>query len=111
MTFDLDQEERDLINRADELNREEIWALLEKKRYEDLHKKSVQLRGNIIGAARCPKCTLEPPCKHYESHEMLVRDSIAFMQSAEFKAVIPPNKREHLITSLRRTAANHLSSR
>lgn len=115
MTFELDQEERDLISRADEISREEIWQMLETKRYEDLYKRSLILSGNMLAQARCPKCTLQPPCKHYKSVAEIVKDAGSYMNSADFKQAIPPTKRENLMIALKRTAnatetAGHIST-
>jgi len=41
LNFDLDAEERAIIAKADVLTREEIWTLLEKKRFEDLKNRAV----------------------------------------------------------------------
>lgn len=101
LNFDLDQEEREIIARADDLSREEIWELLEKKRFEELRKRSIMLRGTMIGQARCPKCTLQPPCKHYESPDQIMKDAPDIFQEPEVKLVIPPHKRENLLYSLR----------
>ena len=65
LNFDLDAEERAIIAKSDVLTREEIWQLLEKKRFEDLRNRAVLLSGNMLSKARCPVCTLAPPCKHY----------------------------------------------
>jgi hypothetical protein len=67
LNFDLDPEERAIIAKADTLTREEIWQLLEKKRFEELKFKAIQLSGAMLTKARCPVCTLLPPCKHYDS--------------------------------------------
>lgn len=101
LNFDLDQEEREIIAKADDLTREEIWELLEKKRFEELRKRSIMLRGTMIGQARCPKCTLQPPCKHYESADLILKDAPDIFLEPEVKQVIPPHKRENLLYSLR----------
>lgn len=43
---------------------------------------------------RCPKCTLLPPCKHYESSDNLVKDSLKFLESDNFKDHLSPTKRK-----------------
>ena len=30
------------------------------------------MKGNLANNGRCPKCTLKPPCKHYESIEQMM---------------------------------------
>jgi len=34
--------------------------------------KTASMKGNLANNGRCPKCTLKPPCKHYESVEQLM---------------------------------------
>lgn len=29
------------------------------------------MKGSLVSSGRCPKCTLKPPCKHYEKVEDL----------------------------------------
>lgn len=29
------------------------------------------MKGSLVNNGRCPKCTLKPPCKHYEKIEDL----------------------------------------
>ena len=41
LNFDLDPEERAIIAKADTLSREEIWQLLEKKRFEELKVRAI----------------------------------------------------------------------
>ena len=65
--YALDNEEREIIAKGKDLSKQEIWALLEKKRFAELKKASVNLQGKLLINSRCPKCTLIPPCKHYSS--------------------------------------------
>lgn len=65
--YALDAEERDIIAKGQNLSKQEIWALLEKKRFGELKRASVNLQGQLLTRARCPKCTLVPPCAHYRS--------------------------------------------
>jgi hypothetical protein len=58
LNFDLDPEERAIIAKADTLTREEIWDLLEQKRFNDLKKKAVHLSSDMLAKQRCPLCTL-----------------------------------------------------
>jgi len=30
------------------------------------------MKGTLANKGRCPKCTLKPPCKHYDSMEALI---------------------------------------
>jgi hypothetical protein len=41
----LDAEERAIIAKADELTREDVWELLDKKRFADLRKRATILSG------------------------------------------------------------------
>ena len=41
INFDLDEEERALLNKKDIVTREELWEILERKRFEDLEKKTI----------------------------------------------------------------------
>jgi hypothetical protein len=43
MNFDLDQDERHMINKADNLTSEELWEILEQKRYNDFKNKAIAL--------------------------------------------------------------------
>ena len=63
----LDKDERELVKKGDEVTKEEMWELLENKRFEKLKDSAINLQGDLIFNQRCPKCTLIPPCKHYES--------------------------------------------
>lgn len=53
------------------MTRDELWQLLEDKRFQDLEQKKFRLSGQMVALNRCPKCTLAPPCNHYESTVML----------------------------------------
>lgn len=46
---------------------------------------------------RCPKCTLMPPCSHYESSEKVAAEAARIISSPKFKEVISPSKRNNLI--------------
>ena len=63
----LDKDERELIKKGEEVTKQEMWDLLENKRFEKLKSSAVNLQGDMIFNKRCPKCTLVPPCKHFES--------------------------------------------
>jgi hypothetical protein len=102
INFKLDLEEREIISNSEELSRDQIWNLLEKKIHEELAKRTIIFQGNMISRARCPKCTLLPPCKHYSSSEAILKDASDIFNGSEFKKVIPPNKRESLILMLKK---------
>lgn len=46
--FNLDAEERAIIAKADELTREDVWELLDKKRFADLRKRATILSGQML---------------------------------------------------------------
>lgn len=61
----LDKEERELVKKGDDVTKEEMWELLENKRFEKLKDSAINLQGDLLFNNRCPKCTLFPPCKHF----------------------------------------------
>lgn len=61
--------------KVDELTREQMWQLLEEKRFVDLGRNGMLLQGSLVSQARCPKCTLNPPCKHYARPEELLGEA------------------------------------
>lgn len=63
----LDKEERELLRLGQNVTQEQMWHLLENKRFQQLQESAVNLQGDLLYNKRCPKCTLMPPCKHYES--------------------------------------------
>jgi len=58
----------------------------------------------MLSKARCHKCTLMPPCKHYESVDQLVKDAPSVVREPEFKKIISPHKRDNLILMLKKQA-------
>ena len=38
----------------------------------EIKTKAATMKGTLAKGGRCPKCTLKPPCKHYDSMEALV---------------------------------------
>ncbi|CDW89160.1 UNKNOWN [Stylonychia lemnae] len=97
----LDREERDLINQAANLSKEEIWERLEQKRFNQLKKAAVNLQGDMIFNQRCPKCTLQPPCKHYQSSEQIIQEGTHLIQQQQFRQHLSPKKREVILKTLR----------
>lgn len=71
----LDHEEKLIISKADTMTKDEVWHALEMKRYNDLKRTGVQLSGEMMAKARCPKCTLQPPCKHYNTADEIVQSA------------------------------------
>ena len=95
--YGLDADERELIARGQGLDKEEIWELLEKKRFQELKNAAIHLQGELLVHHRCPKCTLLPPCAHYESPEKVGQDAPKYVQSEAFKLALSPSKRNNLI--------------
>jgi len=81
----LDKDERELVKKGDDVTKEEMWDLLEEKRFKTLKQEAVNLQGDLIYNKRCPKCTLIPPCKHYVSQEEMVEEANKFMNNTNFK--------------------------
>lgn len=88
----LDKDERELVKKGDDVTKEEMWELLENKRFQTLKQQAVNLQGDLIYNKRCPKCTLMPPCKHYGSQEEIVNEANKFMNNTNFKQYISPKK-------------------
>ena len=38
---------------------------------QELKNAALGMKGSLVNNGRCPKCTLKPPCKHYERIEDL----------------------------------------
>jgi hypothetical protein len=56
----------------------------------------------MLGKARCPLCTLTPPCKHYQSSDEIVSDAFKVINQPQYKEAISPKNRENLLQSLKR---------
>lgn len=53
------------------------------------------MKGSLVNNGRCPKCTLKPPCKHYEKADDLpnveeVQPSLLKKISNSAQGSIPP---------------------
>ena len=88
ITFDLDEEERAMLNKVDSVTREEIWELLEQKRHEELDKRTKQMQGLAMASGRCPVCTLQPPCRHFKESRQIVKEAETVLYTEEFKKAI-----------------------
>jgi hypothetical protein len=62
INFTLDADEKELIKKGADMDKEQIWAILEKKRFQELQHAAISLTGDLLVQQRCPKCTLMPPC-------------------------------------------------
>jgi hypothetical protein len=40
----------------------------------ELKNAALGMKGSLVQNGRCPKCTLKPPCKHFESPEDIPKD-------------------------------------
>jgi hypothetical protein len=49
------------------LDIEEIDRRLRVERHDTRKKAACNMKADLIRGDRCPKCTLKPPCKHYEN--------------------------------------------
>ena len=49
----------------------QIAEKLESQRLSELKLAAFGMKGSLVSNGRCPKCTLKPPCKHYQSSEEL----------------------------------------
>ena len=45
--------------------------LYEHQKINEIKYKAASMKGTLALNGRCPKCTLKPPCKHFESIEQL----------------------------------------
>ena len=50
---------------------QQIAEKLEQQRINELKNAALGMKGSLVNNGRCPKCTLKPPCKHYEKSEDL----------------------------------------
>ncbi len=55
----------------------------------------------LLMQSRCPKCTLLPPCKHYEKIEDMIADAAHFVAKPMFRENLSPKKREIIYRTLR----------
>ena len=44
---------------------------MEHQRINELKNAALGMKGTLVSSGRCPKCTLKPPCKHFEKMEDL----------------------------------------
>jgi hypothetical protein len=43
----------------------------ESSKINELTNGSLSIKGNLVHKGRCPKCTLKPPCKHFQTVDEL----------------------------------------
>ena len=84
------------------LSKQEIWEQLELKRFNELRKAAINLQGELLVQRRCPKCTLVPPCQHYQSSDKIVSDAQRLLMSSPvFKESISPSKRSNILKMMK----------
>jgi hypothetical protein len=88
----LDKDERELVKKGDEVTKEEMWELLETKRFDKLKESAVNLQGDMIFNERCPKCTLMPPCNHFKTAEEILAEAGKLVHTGSFKKHMSPKK-------------------
>lgn len=91
-----------------------MFHLLENKRFKELKGSAIKLQGDLLYNRRCPKCTLIPPCKHYESPDDILADARNFITSDNFKSHLSPKKRQSLMRAVKdptfnQTQMTHMS--
>ena len=106
LTFGLDQDEREMIKKGNKVSKHDICELLERKRFKELNKAAVQLQGELLVLRRCPKCTLVPPCSHYESPDHIINEAPKIMGSSSFKDVFTATKRSTLLAMVKSQHSN-----
>ena len=98
----LDKEDREIYHAAAAnsgeatLSKEEIWKTLETKRFDLLKDAAVNLQSDMLYNNRCPKCTLQPPCRHYRTVDEILHEAQNFIQSKAFKQHLSPRKRDFI---------------
>ena len=92
-----DKDERELLKMGDSVSGEQMFHLLETKRFKELQGQAINLQGDLLYNRRCPKCTLIPPCKHYQSQDEIVADVKNFVSSDNFRSHLSPKKRQSLM--------------
>ena len=63
--------ERSNMIKMTHLSKEEILVRLEEERLQRLHRAASNLKADMLVSQRCPLCTLEIPCKHFENQDQL----------------------------------------
>ena len=96
------------ISRLDDPRRVETGSMhavseqLETSKLLDKQVGSWSIKGSLVNNGRCPKCTLKPPCKHYDKIDDL--PEVIEKQSPRLKALppLPPptNKESNVIPQL-----------
>ena len=55
----------------------------------ELKNAALGMKGTLVNNGRCPKCTLKPPCKHYEKIEDLPTSNDVAGSSAKKPVELP----------------------
>jgi len=67
---------------------QQIAEKIEHQRINELKNAALGMKGSLVTNGRCPKCTLKPPCKHYEKVDDLPQASEVSAQPQP--ASLPP---------------------
>ena len=65
------------------------------------------MQAELLVHKRCPKCTLVPPCAHYDSADKIFDDAPKIMSSNKFKEAVSPTKRLNLLNMVK-SQSNHM---
>lgn len=68
------------------------------------------MQSQLLVQQRCPKCTLAPPCKHYEHPFEVTNDAERYILSKRFKNCVPPARRENLLNQIKHSQLVHNSN-
>jgi hypothetical protein len=61
----------------DNLSVQQMAERLERQRMTELKNAAIVMKGTLVQNGRCPKCTLKPPCKHFETSEDIPKEAPA----------------------------------
>ena len=50
---------------------QEITDKIEEQRVKEMKQVALGMKGSLVQGGRCPKCTLKPPCNHFDSVDAL----------------------------------------
>ena len=57
--------------------KEDLTQKLEQERLSQIKNAAWSMKGELVAGGRCPKCTLKPPCKHYDTLGAILNDPAA----------------------------------
>lgn len=65
----------------------QIADKLEKQRINELKNAALGMKVNLVQNGRCPKCTLKPPCKHFERAEDIPQGSVESVSTKNHQTI------------------------